>query len=115
MARKAYTLWPSDRAFGAIREAIGKKSKTKRAYMLSVEGIWLAPFGRHRLPPGFLRNVQVVADEERAAFEYAKPFFPTRVRKSLSIHEARAFHAPKGTYQGVYYLSGFIFYPRRKR
>ena len=115
LARKAYGLWPSDRAFAAIREGIGKKSKTKRAYMLLIQGTWLAPFGRQRLAPGFLRKVQVVADDERAAFEYAKPFFPMRVRKSLSIHEASAFHASKGTYQGVYYLSPFIFYPRRKR
>jgi tetratricopeptide (TPR) repeat protein len=115
LAHKAYETWTSERALAAIREIIANPAASKQAYTLLIQGVWHTTFAHYRLPPGFFRNMYVVASNEAAAFEYAKCFFPVRVRKSLRMSEVNAARRPNAELEGVYHASELMMYSRRNQ
>ncbi|HEX5221321.1 MAG TPA: tetratricopeptide repeat protein [Verrucomicrobiae bacterium] len=102
-------------ALALIREISHRKIAPLFLFSLLIHGVWHSPVGKSTFPPGFLRTLEVAAATERFAFQYAKEFFPPEVRKSLSIEETKTLDSHKLTLGGVYFLSGYIFYPRRRK
>jgi hypothetical protein len=58
--------------------------------------------------------VKVSATSEEAALRIAKPFFPKAVRESLSEEETKILRSTALEREGVYSLSEYYFYPRRR-
>ncbi len=100
-------------ALSLIREIDQQRSPRSSLHQLLIQGVWNEPFGRSKTPPGFFRTCQVAARNERTAFRYAKRFFPAEVRSSLTIEEHKTIPWDEVTLDGVYSLTGFMFYPRR--
>lgn len=115
-AFRAVEVQPNNaEALGLIREILHRKAARLILFRLLIHGIWNVPIGKPNMPPGFFRTVEVAATNEAAAFRHAKPFFPTAVRKSLSVEESKTPKCPPLALEGVYFLSGYAFYPRRRR
>jgi tetratricopeptide (TPR) repeat protein len=102
-------------ALAVVREINNRRADGAKLYVLLIRGIWNAPIGTDNAPPGFFRSCRVVAPGEQAALKYATRFFPAAVRKSLKIEESRRRNAEDALLDGVYFLSAYHFYSRRKR
>lgn len=115
IAFRAVEQDPSNReALEVIRESNRRKGRPK-LYQIVFKGTWDVPIGRSRMPPGFFRSCRVAASSEKAAFQHGRLFFPTSVRKSLGVEESKVIRNGRPLLEGVYFLSGYCFYPRRKR
>lgn len=114
-AMKAADKWPGNiDALATIRELQNKNSGKARAFRFLVRGVWTGSVGKGHRPAGFYRTVEAAGSDQIDAFRYAKPFFPKRVRKTLSIEEVKPLNDPAIIRHGVYFLSSFFFYPSRR-
>jgi tetratricopeptide (TPR) repeat protein len=102
-------------ALALIRELQPAGVARPRFFRLLIHGIWNAPLENRRVPPGFFRTAEVAASSPQAALGYAKPFFPKAVRRSLALEEIKVLRRPGLTGEGVYFLSAFHLYPRKKK
>ena len=102
-------------ALSLIREMDNRRSSRTSLYQLLIRGIWNEPFGRSKIPPGFFRSCQVAAPDESTALQLAKPFFPPKVRSSLAVEECKIMSGKDAKFDGVYFISGLMFYRRRVR
>jgi tetratricopeptide (TPR) repeat protein len=116
LARTALEADPQNReALAAIRRMASRTTSHPSAYYrLLIHGVWNVAFDKYRLPPGFYRMVEIAAPNCQAAMRFILPFFPKLVRDSLSIEEETIVRKPGHFSQGVYSLSEYSFYPRRK-
>jgi tetratricopeptide (TPR) repeat protein len=116
LALKAVEIQPNNQeALATVREILQQKASNPCFFRLTIQGIWHTRFDDSHVPPGFFRAIEVVADDRAAAFQYSKPFFPKAVRKSLLIDKANILSGPAVSLEGVYFVSGYMFYPRRKQ
>lgn len=114
LAFRAVDAQPNNaQALAAIRDIIQRKVASPLLFRLLIRGVWGAPIDKSRVPPGFFRTVEVAAASQQAALRYARPFFPKRVRESLSVEETKAFRSTALSLEGVYFVSGYVFYLRR--
>ena len=102
-------------ALALIREIQLRKASCLVLFRLLVHGVWSGTIGNSSVPPGFFRTLEVAAASQSAALRDAKRFFPMSVRKSLAIEEAIRRDGSSLSLTGVYYLSGYAFYPRRRK
>lgn len=100
-------------ALSLIRGIDDQRSPESSLYQLLIHGVWNEPFGRSKIPPGFFRTCQVAAPDVATAFRYAKGFFPVEVRSSLRIEECKSIPSKDVTLDGVYSITGLMFYRRR--
>lgn len=116
LAFRAVEVQPNNaEALALIREILQRKTACRLLFRLLIHGVWDAPIGKSSVPSGFFRTVEVAAAAQPAAFRYAKAFFPKAVRKSLSIEKTKTFDDSALALDGVYFLSGYAFYARRKK
>jgi tetratricopeptide (TPR) repeat protein len=114
LAVRAVDLNPNNtEALALIREARARKARHSRQYALFIHGRWNTPLSKAKAPPGFFRTIRVVAPTEKIAFQYAKQFFPTPVRKMIGVEKYSFTDGDDLNFEGVYYLSGYSFYDRR--
>jgi len=102
-------------ALALIRELLPAGVARPRFFRLLIHGIWDAPLENWRVPPGFFRTVEVAASSPQAELDYAKPFFPKAARSSLALEEIKVLRRPALIEEGVYFLSAFHLYPRKKK
>lgn len=115
LAFRAVEVQPSNvEALALIREISRRKTAHPLLFRLLLKGVWQCPIDKLREPPGFFRTVEIVAGTESAALQYAKLFFPRGVRESLSIEEGKTLNVNASSLEGVYFLSGYMFYRRRR-
>lgn len=113
---KAVEMQPDNtEALAVIREVQRRETASPHLFRLLLHGVWDAPIGKSRVPPGFFRTLEVAASSQQAALEYAMPFFPKAVRESLSVEETKTLRSSALTLEGVYFLSAYHFYPRRRK
>jgi tetratricopeptide (TPR) repeat protein len=95
-----------------VREITDQRSKTAKYVRVIVCGRWHEPIEGENDPPGFFVNYDVVAEDEREALEFIRPFEPEPVRDSLTVDDASiredAPDEPKGVYR---VLTGYLFFP----
>jgi tetratricopeptide (TPR) repeat protein len=116
LAFKAVELQPTNlEALVVIREIQRRETSDLHLFRLMIHGFWNSPIGKSRVPPGFFRTLEIAATDQQAAFRYGRPFFPKAIRETLSIEECRTLRSFKPTVEGVYFLSGYSFYPRRRK
>ena len=117
LAFKAVESQPNNtEALAVIREIINpRKAVTALFHRLIIEGTWTMPIGKAQKPSGFFRTLEIAAVTEAAAFQYAKPFFPKAIRYSLAVDEAKTFQNATPVLEGVYFLSGYLFYEKKKK
>lgn len=102
-------------ALALIREIRHRKAPHLHLSKLIIHGVWNTPIGNSSVPPGFYRTVEAAAANEDAAFKLARRFFPKAVRQSLSVEEVQPLDRTSIGLEGVYFLSSYFFYPRRRR
>lgn len=101
------------RALSVLRELQRNPVTNAHGYRMTLEGIWPEPFENEKIPPGFFRNLEVVAATESDAFRYARRIFPPKVRKSLRVESITEVES-SAVLEGVHSASGYFFFPRKK-
>lgn len=115
LAKRAIHLNPAkSEALSLLRTIKNKTHPNSKMFFLLVEGLWPQPILNYKRPPGFFRSCQVVAPDETAALAYVKELEESAIRASLEIEESKVIKKRPACEDGVYYLSGRGFYPRRK-
>ncbi len=95
-----------------VREIMDKRSKTAQYLRVIVCGRWHEPIEGEDDPPGFFVNYDVVADDEREALEFIRPFEPVPVRESLTVDDVSILEDAPDQRKGVYrVLTGYLFFP----
>jgi len=113
---RAYTLESirldkhQEEARWLLREIDGKKSQESKHFHIIIEGEWHSPLDGDSECPGFYTSYDVIAENQRQAFEYLRVFEPEEIRSSLKIDEAKAIEDRPGEPQGVYSTCGYAFY-----
>jgi hypothetical protein len=102
-------------ALALIREIQQRKASCLVLFRLLVHGVWCGSIDISSARPGFFRTLEVAAASQSAALREAKRFFPMPVRKSLSIEKAIKLDGSSPSLAGVYCLSGYAFYPRKRK
>jgi len=115
LALRAVEAQSSNAAALALIRELGNRPGTSRGvFRLLIHGVWNAPLKSGEGPPGFYRILEVAAASEASAFRYAKAFFPSSVRQSLSVEAGRQIGSQRKPLEGVYYVSGYTFHPQRR-
>jgi tetratricopeptide (TPR) repeat protein len=93
-----------------IREAHGNRARNAIGYTFILQGELDDDADQGKHP--FMRTLQIVAQDVDAALNYAREFFSETVCESLRVEEVNEFDASEYEFEGVYFVSGYITYPR---
>jgi tetratricopeptide (TPR) repeat protein len=94
-----------------IREVHGNRAHDATGYKLILNGE-LDIEVEGEIPAPFMRTLEVVAQDIDTALDYAREFFPESIRELLKVEEVSEFDVAKAEFEGVYFVSGYCFYPR---
>ena len=102
-------------ALRIIRELENRPAIHAMGFRFLVEGVWPQTIGRGKIPPGFFRNCSVVAANQKTAQRYMTKLFPKPIQSTLRVCETAQYPPTSIDFEGVYALSGYSLYPRRRR
>jgi tetratricopeptide (TPR) repeat protein len=113
-AHKAGMIRPeSDEILRTVREICGERAAGMKYHRLILEGT-LQCDGSEKAASGFFRTVGVLAKNAEDALRKTKPYFCGSVQKTLSIAEVNVLEGVQVDLGGVYYLSDYMCFPKKK-